>query len=161
MKIIYTPSDGERQEFIFRPGELTNVEAEMIEIQGGEAWDTYEEFGRKFMNGNMRAYRAALWICLKRHQDPKIKFMDVSFRVDQIDVDLEEDEKERIYTAIESDENIDPEQRELMLEMLGEGGQDQKVIKELDQFPGPDFIEGAVAEPVGKDDESVSATSST
>jgi len=126
----------------------------MIEIQGGEAWDTYEDFGRKFMSGSMRAYRAALWICLKR-EDPKIKFLDVSFRVDELDVDLEEDEKGRIYAAIEGDENIDDEQREQMLAMLKEGTDDQQVLKQI-----PD-LETVVGEPVGKESESVALTSST
>ena len=153
MKIIYTPTDGEKREFIFRPGELTNVETEMIEIQGGEAWDTYEDFGRKFMSGSMRAYRAALWICLKR-QDPKIKFLDVSFRVDELDVDLEDDEKGRIYAAIEGDENIDDEQREQMLALLKEGTDDQAVLKQI-----PD-LETVVGEPMGKGEPVESTISS-
>ena len=161
MKITYTPNDGEAREFIFRPGELSNIEAELIEIQGGELWATYEDFGRHFMNGGMRAYRAALWICLRR-VNPKIKFMDVSFRVDEIDVDLEQEERDRIQAAIEGDQDLDDDQREAMIDLLEEGGpSDQQLIRSLANHPGPEFIEGAVAEPVGKDSESVSTTSST
>lgn len=155
MKITYVPIDGEKREFIFRPGELTNLEAELIEIQGGEIWDSYEEFGRLFMNGNMRAYRAALWVCLRREQ-PRLKFNDLSFRVDQLNVELEEDERDRIVAAIADDIDIEEEQREALLSILAEGGQDQMVIKQLSQ----PIMEKA-AESVGKDAESVSTTNST
>lgn len=149
MKLTFRPTDGEERSFIFRPNELDNREAELIENVGGEAWATWEEFGRKFMLGSIRAYRAALWLLLRR-ENPRIKFGEISFRVDQLDVDLEDDEFKRITDALEQDDTIDPEQREHLKELMSEGRAELAVL-EADQDPGPDFIQAAVAEPVGKD----------
>lgn len=162
MKIIHKPVDGERKEYTFRPGELSNFEAEAIEDRTDWNW---EEFAAKFMNGNMRAYRAALWTCLRR-ENPRIKYDDVSFRVDEIDVDLEEDEKNRLWARVENDQSLDDDEREAMLSILGEGLNREDVdnpeivetaVEKLDQI----VSEEAVTEPVGKDTPVDSGIAST
>lgn len=153
MKIIYRPDDSDQQEFIFRPGELTNAEAEMIEDVGGGAWDTWEEFSRKFMLGGVRALRAGLWVCLRK-QNPRLRFVDVSFRIDQVECDLEDDEAQRLRDSIDTNEDLTGEEREQVLEILDQGGitQASKQLGDLDRV---------IAEPVGKEPLADSPTDST
>jgi hypothetical protein len=159
MKITYRPTDGPERSWLFRPNDLDNREAELIENVGGEAWATWEEFGRKFMLGSIRAYRAALWLLLRR-ENPRLRFNDVGFKVDQLDVDLEDEEFQRITEALEQDETIDPEQREHLKELMAEGRNELAAI-DLNDQQGPEFLEAAVAEPVGKGEPVDSNISST
>jgi hypothetical protein len=159
MKITYRPTNGPERSFIFRPNELDNRQAELIENVGGEAWATWEEFGRKFMMGSIRAYRAALWLLLKE-ENPRLRFGDVSFQVDQLEVDLEDEEFNRIADALELDENLDPEQREHLMEMMTEGRDQIAALRELDQDSSVK-VEAVVAEPVGKENPADAPTSST
>lgn len=117
MLITYTPDDGEKQEYEFIPGKLLSPESEAIEEVGGYAWDSFEEFGVKFFKGNVRARRAALWIMMKRH-NPRLKFEQLSFRANQVDVDYSPKERQMILEAMLSDPDIDPEQKEHLTEAL-------------------------------------------
>jgi hypothetical protein len=119
VRLVWTPEEGEKREFSFRPNKLMSVEAELIESLGGEAWETFDEFGRLFMKGNRRAYRAALFVLLKR-TEPGRKFRDLNLRADEIAVDYEDDELAQILARVELDDDIDPEQRELLIASLGE-----------------------------------------
>jgi hypothetical protein len=109
MIIKYSPEGEEPREFEFYPSKLLSVEAEAIENVGGNAWETFEEFGYKFIRGNVRAYRAALWIMLKRHENPKLKFQDLAFKMDEVSVDYSKTELTNIKEAIEQDEDSVPE----------------------------------------------------
>jgi hypothetical protein len=117
--LIYTPASGERQELSFKPAELWSPEAEAIEDVGGDAWDTFQQFGEKFIKGNRRAYRAALWIMLKR-QDPKLKFAALTVRMDELTVDFDPDERTRIRAAVEDSDDISDDDRRLVLDTLND-----------------------------------------
>jgi len=118
VKLSLIHDDGTTEEFDFQPTRLMSPEAEAIEDAGGPAWDTFEQFGRKFMAGSQRAYRVALWVCMKR-KTPGVRLADVSFRVDQLLVAYSEDETRRIREAIEADPDMDPEQRDNLLDLIG------------------------------------------
>lgn len=120
MKLTLTQDDGSLQEYDFQPTRLMSPEAEAIEDAGGPAWTTFEQFGRKFMSGSQRAYRVALWVCMKRAQ-PGIRLSDVSFRVDQLTVAYSDEETRRIREAIEADPDLDEDQRDNLLGLIGEG----------------------------------------
>lgn len=109
MIIKFSPEGEEPKEFEFFPSKLLSVEAEAIENVGGDTWETFEEFGHKFIRGNVRAYRAALWIMLKRHENPKLRFQDLAFKMDEISVDYSKTELTKIKEAIEEDEDAVPE----------------------------------------------------
>jgi hypothetical protein len=117
MKQTLTKDDGTSEDYEFIPRKLMSPEAEAIEECGGMAWNTFEQFGIAFMAGSQRAYRAALWVCMKRKQ-PGIKFHDVSFRIDQLLVDYSDAEKEAIRAAIAIDPELDPAQRENLLDII-------------------------------------------
>lgn len=116
MILIYTPADGPKREFPFNPGKLLSPEAEAIEDVGGRTWESFPEFGAKFMKNNTKALRAALWIMLKR-ENPKLKFTDVTVAVEELDYTFDEDELKRLRDAIET-EDIDEEQREELLSKM-------------------------------------------
>lgn len=132
MLITYTPADGEKREFEFRPGKLGNLDAEAIEDATG--W-TYAAFGERFLAGSMKAARAVLWICLRAEQGQhRLKFSEVSFTADELSIDYDAAEAAQLREAIEANPDIDPEQREAVLAVL-----DQSAIRhmEKDVEPGP------------------------
>lgn len=119
MRLIWTPPGGERREFDFQPLQIQSVEAEAIEDVGGRRWETYDEFGRLFMAGNRKAMRAALWI-VRRREEPRLRFDDLTLRVDELHVDFDDAETARLRAQIEQDDDLDAEQREYLLEQLGD-----------------------------------------
>jgi len=119
MILRYRPDDGPPVEFEFIPGELETPDSEAVELIGGEAWGTFEEFGALFFRGSQRARRAALWLCLRRTQ-PKIRFADLSLRANQIDVDYSSAERERILEVMLADPNLDDETRASLTRDVGE-----------------------------------------
>lgn len=98
MQITYRPAGGERRSFRFRPAELRSVEAEAIEFVGGQVWDNFDDFGRLFLSGSRRAWRAALWTCLRR-TDPSLAFDDLDVGVYEVLVEWDEEELARIEAA--------------------------------------------------------------
>jgi hypothetical protein len=142
----YTPEGEKEQTFTFRPGRLLSVEAEAIEDVGGNTWASFEEFRQKFLSGNFKARRAALWIMLKR-QNPRLRFPEVAVYVDELDIDFEPEELDRLRERVEKDEGMSDDDRSEALRLL-----------EASQLP-----EGVEPgdEPVGKELGSDSSTDST
>jgi hypothetical protein len=148
MKIIYTPRDGERQEFTFQPDDLSQRDAEAIEDVGGDTWDNFEDFGAKFMRDNRKAYRAALWVLMRR-DNPKLRFSDLEdVKVSEIQAGFDDDEQARIRESLEADETISDDERANALMALGGGP-----LAEV-----PDVAAADVGE--GKDEGSVTAIAS-
>jgi len=96
MLLVYKPNDGDRQEFKFDPPKLISVEAEAIEDVGGESWESYEEFIRKFFRGNRKSFRALLWVMLCRTK-PELEFDAVSVTIEELTVELEEEDRRRAF----------------------------------------------------------------
>ena len=143
MLLVYTPEGAERQEFIFRPMELMSPDAEALEDVGGSSWVTFDEFGVKFRAGSIKAWRAALWVMLRR-QDPKLRFSDLVIRVDEVDVLLEPDERDRIRAEI--DKSVEMSEAEK-----------QEALALMDDGQIPDIV---VPEPEGKDEPGDESTDS-
>lgn len=99
MKLIYTPEDGDRQEWDFDPRTLINVEAEMVE-NASDAWNSYTEALIKLMMGAVTARRAFLWMFLRR-ENPKLRFRDLAFRLPEVRVELGDDEEIPDFDAME------------------------------------------------------------
>lgn len=110
MIIQYRPDEGPQQEFDFRPGDFGSYDSEAIEVVGGQQWGTFEEWGAMFFRGSQRARRAALWVMLRR-ANPRLRFQDVSFRADQVDVTYSMAEREAIINTMLADPDLDAEQR--------------------------------------------------
>jgi hypothetical protein len=117
MKLVYTLDDGSIEEYDFEPGRLMSSEADAIEDLKQAKWDTFEEFGQMFLKGSTRAHKAALWI-MKRRNDPTIKFTDLDYPLTALKVSLTDAEKGRFRDSIESNPNMDAEQKEWLLNSL-------------------------------------------
>ena len=145
MKIIYAPRDGERREFVFRPADLLSPDAELLEESGGSSWDTFEEYGRKFLAGSIRARRAALWLCLRR-DNPRMRLSDLIIRADELDVAWEDEELANIRDALTADPDLSDEERDAALAEFEAGG----------SAGAPGLAEA----PVGKDEPAATDTAS-
>lgn len=117
MRIIWSPPQGERREFDFHPLEVLWHEREAVEDLG--TWATWEQFGMAFMGGSSRAWRAGLWLMLRREQ-PRLMFDDVQLgRGDELVVVYDDDEQAAIRQQIEDDDTLSEPVRRQMLEQLG------------------------------------------
>lgn len=121
MRIIYTPPDGDKVEWIWKPGEVASAEAESIEEATG--WD-YPEFVNRFLAGSMRAKRALLWSLLRREQ-PRLQFGQVSFAVQNLYDEFDEEEIARAQAALaeqagNEDDPVDDAARQRVAERLAE-----------------------------------------
>jgi hypothetical protein len=91
-RFVYEPAGGGREEFRFDVDNPTNLDAEALESAGGDVWDSYPGFLDKIGSGNIRARRAMLWVLLRRN-DPKLRFSDLVFNLDEFSIDdIEDDE---------------------------------------------------------------------
>jgi len=133
VRLIYTPEDGPTQTLLFRAGKVRSTEAEAVEDLG--YWSDWDEFVRDFWSDNRRAYRAALWLCLRR-TDPDLAFDDLDYPVDALIVDFEDDERAALLAAIEADTDGDPAVRSAALARLGKDEPDDSATGSPSQPPG-------------------------
>jgi hypothetical protein len=123
MIVTYTPEDGDKQEWEFKPDRLMTTEAEAIERVTGM---TYGEFGESLMKGGMTARRSMVWVLRKRNGEPTLKFRDVDFPVGDVEITLDDEETDRVRQAVLADTNLTAEQRAAALAELAadddEGG---------------------------------------
>ena len=96
MKFVYKPEGADPKVWDFKPNKLMNVESEKIEDLTG--W-TYQEFGEKFMMGSTKAYHALLYVFLKR-ETPTLKYDQVQFAMDEIEVEFGDEEKIALVDAM-------------------------------------------------------------
>lgn len=119
MRVIWTPPGEERREYVFAPNETLSPDAEAIELVGGEAWETWDEFTRLFQRGHRRALRAALWICRRRADEPALRFTDLRLRADEVHIDYDDDELKAMRQRVRADDNYSDEVRAALLAALG------------------------------------------
>jgi len=114
MLFSYKPDDGDAQQWTFRPRKFPSHEAEAIENATGMTWS---EFSEQVLKGSVRARRALLWILLRR-QHPVLKFNDVAFSLDEVELELEPDELRAMRGELEKVD--DPDVRSLALAQIDE-----------------------------------------
>ena len=90
VRLIYTPEGGDRQVFDFDVDKLRSIEAEDLEEAGGASWDTLMGWLDKFRRGSWKAWRAALWIMMRR-QNPTLNFDDVAVDVGELEMETDDD----------------------------------------------------------------------
>lgn len=117
MKLVYTPTDGEPEEYDFEPSKLLSAEAESIEDLRGARWDSFEEFGQLFLKGNAKAHRAALWI-MKRRKNPALKFEDLSYPLNALAISFSDEEASKFIESIRNNPDLDEDQKHYLLEAL-------------------------------------------
>lgn len=121
MRIIYTPTDGEKHEWIWKPREAPSFEAEDLEETTG--WD-FPEFLQRFIAGSTRARRAVLWVLLRR-EHPRLRFDQVTFTMGELADEYDDDEIAAARAALaEQDRNdedpLDDAARQRMGERLAD-----------------------------------------
>jgi hypothetical protein len=104
VKIVYSPRDGERREWTWKPSELPSHEAELIE----DAMDLpYQAFVAKWLSGSTRARRALLWVLLRRDV-PALEFGQVRFLLDELGGDFDDEEIANMRARLNEPEPDDP-----------------------------------------------------
>lgn len=108
MRVTYKPEGADPRVWTFRPGKLMNVEAE--EIERVTRLD-FSAWTQKLppLAVNMTALHGLLYILLKR-DIPTLKYDEVQFSADELDYELELDEKQAAADALRkalSDGDVD------------------------------------------------------
>lgn len=92
MYLIYKPEGEDEQRWWFDPRKMKAREAEAIEKRTG--WD-WQEVGDHLMKGSSLARRALLWTYLRREHHV-LRFEDVDFAMDEVDLEFSKEELQRI-----------------------------------------------------------------
>ena len=121
MKVIYTPKDGDSQEFGLRFDEMLSIHVEPLEEVGGNVWQDWESFKAALAANKTRAKRAILWHFL-RQQKPEMTFAGLVVGADDISIAPDDEDIRRARELVMS-EGTDDQRREFV-EMFGEGKDD-------------------------------------
>jgi len=116
MYVVYKPSDGDEQVWEYDPNKLLCAERELIEKRTGMRFTDWTE---EVVKGGSLARRALLYVMQKR-KHPTIKWDDVEFMWDQLDVEFSRDELLEIRAAVVEDDTADAEERTEALAGLDE-----------------------------------------
>lgn len=93
MRLIYQPAGSERQVFAFTVDDLPSQDAELLESVGGDTWGTLMEWLAMFERGSFKAWRAGLWVFVRRTQ-PDLTFADFTITVKELQIDMNDDDPE-------------------------------------------------------------------
>lgn len=118
MKVIYTPKDGDSQEFALRFDEMLSIHVEPLEEVGGAVWEDWEGFKAALAANKTRAKRAILWHFL-RQQKPEMTFAELVVGADDIAIAPDDEDIRRARELVMSEGTED--QRREFVEMFGEG----------------------------------------
>lgn len=114
MKLIYTPEDGPRQEFVYKPGKIRAGDAELLERRTSMSWG---DFNQQLARGSILARRALLWFFL-RQTHVALRFEDVDFALDELQLEFDRGEWATIRKQVEEaklPEGTPDEMRETVL----------------------------------------------
>lgn len=114
MKLIYTPDDGERQEWVYKPGKLRAGDAELLERRTNMSWG---DFNQALARGSILPRRALLWYFL-RQTHATLRFEDVDFALDELSLEFDRQEWAAIRQQVEEaklPEGTPDEMRETVL----------------------------------------------
>lgn len=110
MILVWTPADAEPRTFTFRPDAMPPAEYEAIEAIG--TWPSLTDFDEAIRASSRTAWRAALWICLRR-EDPALQLDDVQPTPLEVAMDYEPDEELLLAELALADPELPAQQRAL------------------------------------------------
>lgn len=126
MRFIYKPEGAEPKSWPFQPTKLMSPEAEAIERHTGM---TFGEWQTALMRDSMLAIHGFLFVMLKR-EHPTLKWDEVVFCLDDVDVEPETDELEQARdqlaakAAAEGLSDDEAEALEALVEQVGPAPED-------------------------------------
>jgi hypothetical protein len=106
MKLKYTPDGAEAQLWDVQLGKLRSHESEAIEKRTGLHYGG--DFKEALLKGGMLARRALLFTMLRRTHHT-IRFDDVDFADDELELQFDLDEWRRMYAEVEASADLDDE----------------------------------------------------
>lgn len=100
MRLTYSPDGVDPMHWDFTTGDLYEHEAEAMERQTGQ---TIAELGQALVKGSTTAVHAFLWVLMRRQEGRRgLKYDQVSFRLREVTIDLDPDEKHRVLEALDA-----------------------------------------------------------
>lgn len=115
MIVVYSPEDGDKQQWEFVPGKVRAGEAERIEKRYGANWS---EFLQGVNTGSIRARRVLLWHLMRRDH-PMLRWEDTpDFYAGELTVDMSIAEMVEMRRRLSSDKTIDGEVKEQVVAAL-------------------------------------------
>jgi hypothetical protein len=116
MRLTWTPPGSDPRDLTFRVEDLTPDLYEPIEQVG--PWNSLSDFADAMQSGNRRAWRVALWTCLRRDDDPTLQLDDVQPTPAQLTMRYEPEEELLIAEAILTNPDLAPDRRAFWEEQL-------------------------------------------
>jgi hypothetical protein len=116
-QFVYKPEGATPKKWDFDPSKLMSPEAIAIERLTGM---TFGEWQDALSRGSMLALQALLYVLLKR-ETPTLKFDDVQFCNDDVDVELTDEEAAEEVRDLEAKESL-TDQEQAVLDALREQG---------------------------------------
>lgn len=114
MYLTYRPDGGEPQSWTVNLGKLRSLETEAIEKVTGLDYGT--DFKQKLLKGNTLARRALLWTMLRRTH-PTVRFGDVDFADDELQLQMDRQELTDVRQRL-LDTDMPEAERSLALQMI-------------------------------------------
>jgi hypothetical protein len=114
MHVTYSPEDGDRQEWTFKPGRVRSSEAATMEKAFGGTWD---ELTLGVQGGNTRARRVMLWHLLRREHARMLYEDTPDFYADELAVEFSVDELTPMRDRIQKS-SMSEDQRDQLLAAL-------------------------------------------
>lgn len=115
MFVVYKPADQPEQRWHFLPGRLKT--AEMIAIEKRTGLPYSGAFKQNLMQGGTLARQALLWTMLRREHHT-LKFEDVEFYDDELELQLDKDELAAEIAALEDFDGVTDAERNAGLALL-------------------------------------------
>lgn len=147
MILTYRPEGQAAQSWELQLGKLRCAETEAIERRTGMPYGS--EFKEKLLQGQVLARRALLWTLLRRVHHT-LRFEDVDFADDELELAFDRDEWQRIHDELRDNPAIPDEDRAVRLAMV------QAEIDKLDAEATAVLADGE--QPEGKAPDSACAS---
>jgi hypothetical protein len=95
---------------------------------------SFVQWGQALLNGNALCGRALVWTLLRR-ENRNLRFRNVNFTMDELSVELDDEEKQKLREELKKNDDLSPEDKREILLALGED------IDDLDFEPTPEEAE--------------------
>ncbi|NJP33681.1 hypothetical protein [Micromonospora thermarum] len=154
MILVYTPEGQPEQRWDIQLGRLRCQETEAIERRTGMPYGS--EYKQQLLQGQVLARRALLWTLLRRTHHT-LRFEDVDFADEELELQFDRGEWQRIHDEVRDNPALDDEDRAARLALIR--AEIDKLDAEAAEAPAPaEEPDPAYADLAGKAPDSACAT---